>query len=261
MIGNGADAQSPFAVPGGIHIQGGGLHLQRHNAHFLQAVDAVQPLRHTHMVAVEHIGRIDVAHMVLRPVILAGFHRLAEQRVVRDGGKGAGNMELVSEIGIGAGTLRQHDVIQFNMILNGSGRPDPDDVLHAEEVEQLVGIDADGRHAHAGGHDGHLHAFVPAGIAVNAPDVIDQDGIFQKMLRDELGAQGIAGHQHGLAEANLIGHVDMGGSGEVGHNEPPYIYFVGRGHDPAEPVSTSDTVYFSETIQYSVTSYNVLIDR
>ena len=91
------------------------------------------------------------------------------------------------------------------MLLNGTGGADPDDVLHTVAVKQLVGVNADGGHAHAGSHHRDLHALVGAGITLDAPDVIDQNGIFQKVFRNELGTQGVAGHQHGFTEVAGLG--------------------------------------------------------
>ena len=49
---------------------------------------------------------------------------------------------------------------------------------------------------------------------LHAPDVVDQNGVFQKIFRNEFGAQGIAGHQHGFAEIpGLCGNM-RGGSWE-----------------------------------------------
>ena len=97
------------------------------------------------------------------------------------------------------------------MLLNGTGRAYPDDVFHAEEIKQLVGVNADGGHTHAGGHDGDLHALVKAGIAIDTPDIIDQHRVFQKVFRNELCPQRITGHQHGFAEANGVFHTDVRG--------------------------------------------------
>ena len=63
--------------------------------------------------------------------------------------------------------------------------------------------------AHAAGHDGHPLALVVAGVALDAPDVVDQLRVGEVGLRDHLGAQGVAGHQHGLAEI-LRRAADMG---------------------------------------------------
>ena len=126
---------------------------------------------------------------------------------------------MLGPVGVRAGALADDDVIEVDVLLDGAGGANPDDVLHAEHGEQLVGVDADGGHAHAGGHDGDLHALIKACVAVDAPDIIHQDGIFQEVFGDKLGAQRIAGHQNGLAEADLILDIDMGSGGEVGHNK------------------------------------------
>ena len=173
MIGDGADAQGALAVPGGVHVESRSLHFQRHDAHFPQAVHAVQPLRHTHMVAVEHIGGIDVAHMVGGPVVFRSLHRFGQKLKACDGGKGAGQVELGGKVGIGAGALRDDQIIEVDIVLNGPGGAHPDNILHTVAVIQLVGVDADGGHTHTGGHDGDLDALVGAGIALNAPDVVN----------------------------------------------------------------------------------------
>ena len=192
-IGDGADGQRPLAVPGGVQIQGGSFHFQRQHAHLLQAVHAVQSGGHALVVTVEHIGGLEVAHRVAGAVGLGGTDCLFQQIPGGDGGEGAGQMELGGEIGVGAGTLTDDQVIQLHFFLDGAGGANPDDVLHAVAVVQLVGVDADGGHAHAGGHDGDLHALVGASIALDTPDVIDEHGIFQKIFRNEFGAQGIKG--------------------------------------------------------------------
>ena len=94
------------------------------------------------------------------------------------------------------------------LFADGPGGAHPQDVLHAEEVEQLIAVNADGGHAHAAGHDAHRHALVGAGIALDAADVVDQPPVLQIGLRDELAAQGIAGHQHRFGKIPG-GRVDM----------------------------------------------------
>ena len=136
---------------------------------------------------------------------LGGLHCLGEQFPGGDGGEGAGQVELLGPVGVGAGALGNHQVIQVNILLNGAGGTYPDDVVHAVAGEQFMGVDADGGHSHAGGHDGDLHTLIGAGIALNAPDVVHQHRVFQKVFRNELGAQGIAGHQHGLAKIAGLG--------------------------------------------------------
>ena len=143
--------------------------------------------------------------MVGGPPGLGGLDCLGEQLPGGDGGEGAGQMELLGPVGVGAGPLGNHQVIEIDVVLKGSGGAHPDDVVHIVAGEQLVGVDADGGHAHAGGHDGDLHPLVGAGIALDAPDVVHQHRVLQEVLRNELRAQGVAGHKHGLAEVSGFG--------------------------------------------------------
>ena len=140
-------------------------------------------------------------------------------------------MVLSGPVGIGAGTLADDDVIQIDVILNGTGGTHADDLLYAEEVEQLVGVDADGGHSHAGSHDGNLDALVVAGVTVDTTNIVYQNGIFKESLCNKFGAQGIAGHQNGLAEADLILNIDMGSNREVGHNQ----FLLSKFHHQPDP--------------------------
>ena len=63
-----------------------------------------------------------------------------------------------------------------------------------------MGVDADGGHSHAGGHHGDGHALIAPVVALDAPDVVHQHGVFQEGFGDELGAQGVAGHQNGFGK-------------------------------------------------------------
>ena len=133
-------------------------------------------------------------------------------------------MELGGKVGIGAGALRDHQIIQVDILLNGARGADADDILHTVAVEQLVGINADGGHTHAGCHDGDLDALVGAGVALHTPDVVDEDGVFQKILGDEFAAQRVAGHQDGLAEiTGLCGNMRGGGCEHCNH---PFVSVI-----------------------------------
>ena len=138
--------------------------------------------------------------MIGRLGIFAGFDSLAEQLIGSDGRKSTGQMELVGKVAVGAGALSQHNIIQIDVVLDGAGRAYTDDVLHAIAIVQLVGVDADGRHAHTGGHNADLHALVSTGVAVDATDIVHQNGVFQEVFSNEFAAQRIAGHQHSLTE-------------------------------------------------------------
>lgn len=103
-------------------------------------------------------------------------------------------------VGVRAGTLGHHHIPQLQLGGDGTGTAHPDDVVHIVEMVELVGVDADGGHAHAGGHHGHRCSAVSAGVAVDAPDMIDQPGVFQKCFGDEFGPQRVAGHQNSLCK-------------------------------------------------------------
>ena len=115
-------------------------------------------------------------------------------------------MKLGRPVGIGAGALSQDQIVKPDMLLQRTGGAHPQDVLHTEHIVKLMGIDADGGHPHAGGHD----APVGPGIALNAPDVVHQNGVLQEGLGNELRTQGIPGHQNGFAEITGFG-VDVWG--------------------------------------------------
>ena len=73
--------------------------------------------------------------------------------------------------------------------------------------EQLVGVDADGGHAHAGGHDGHADAVIRAGVALHAADVVDEPRIFKERFGNEFRAQRVAGHQDSFGKIAFYGAV------------------------------------------------------
>ena len=88
-------------------------------------------------------------------------------------------------LGIPAIALSQNDVPDMNVRMDGPGRADAHDILHAESIVKLVGVDSDGGHAHTGGHDRHPDAMIQAGVALDAADIVHQFGTFQKVLRNE----------------------------------------------------------------------------
>ena len=68
------------------------------------------------------------------------------------------------------------------MILDGAGGADTDDVFHTVEVKQLVGVDADGGHTHAGCHNGYGNALPCAGITLYTAYIVYQNGVFKKVF-------------------------------------------------------------------------------
>ena len=200
MIGDGADAQGPLPVTGGIHIKGGRLHFQSHNPHFLQVVNPGHRFRYIRIVDIKDIGRIDISHVISCTVLSGSFHGSTQQFKGSNGGKGAGHVEIFCKIGIGTGSLSKYQIIKVHIFLNGSGRADPDNIFYIIEIIQLMGINAHGGHAHAGGHHGDSGSLVGAGVTLNTPDIIDKYGIFQIGFRNESGTEGVSGHQYGFGE-------------------------------------------------------------
>ena len=134
-----------------------------------------------------------------------------------NGSKLTGKMELCGIVGIGAGSLADDNVIQVDVLLDGTGTAYSDDVFHIKEVEQFVGINADCRHTHTGSHNRNLHALIVTGVTIDTPDVVHQNRVLQEVLCNKLGTQRITGHQNSLTEANLVLNVDMGCNREISH--------------------------------------------
>ena len=146
--------------------------------------------------------------MVRKAQLLRRFDAGFEHVIVRNGRERAGQMVLARPVGIGAGPLSNDDITQVDILLHGAGRADAHNIFHAKHSIQFPRIDTDGRHAHAGGHDGDLHTVVRSGIAMDTADVIDEDCVFQEVFRNEFRPQRVAGHENGLAEVAGLG-IDM----------------------------------------------------
>src|SRR5699024_9177686 len=58
--------------------------------------------------------------------------------------------------------------------------------------------------SHTAGHDGYGLALIQARMALDAPDVVDEPGIFQIGLRDKLGPEGIPGHEDGPGKIRRV---------------------------------------------------------
>ena len=82
--------------------------------------------------------------------------------------------------------------------MDGTGRAYTDNGLHIVEVEQFVGVNADGGHAHAVAHHAHPLAVVRAGETEHAAHIVELYGILKKFLCHEFGPERITGHNHGL---------------------------------------------------------------
>ena len=94
----------------------------------------------------------------------------------------------------------QHHVKQLGLVGIAAGRADADDVLYIVELEQLIGINADGRHTHAAAHHADGTALVSAGKAKHAAHAGHLTDILEEGIRNEFCTQGIARHQNGLCK-------------------------------------------------------------
>ena len=63
-------------------------------------------------------------------------------------------------VGLAHRTGGQHHIEQLGLFGVAAGGADADDVVHIVELEQLIGIDSDGRHTHTASHDGDFFSFV-----------------------------------------------------------------------------------------------------
>ena len=109
-------------------------------------------------------------------------------------------MELVREVRVGAGTHAEDHLTDVNGRIQSSRGADTDDVLYPEEVVELIGIDADGRHTHTARHNRYSGAFKCAGIAVDATYVVHENRIVKKRLCNEFRAERVTRHQNGAGE-------------------------------------------------------------
>lgn len=206
VVADRADGEGALAEVGGGAVERGGLHLDGHDAHLAEAGVAPGGV-------IERVGRIEVAHGHLHAQLLRALDGGHEQVKVADGGVRPAQLILAGEVRVCAGALTGDDAAELEIGAHRARRADADDVLDAVLGIELVGVDGDGRHAHAAGHHGDGHALVGAGVALHAADVVDEDGVFKKGLGDELRAQRVAGHEDGFREIAGLGVVVGGRHG------------------------------------------------
>lgn len=191
VVGDGADAEGLLLGVGRIHVQLRYLHLHGQHAHALPAVVVG-------VGGVEHVGREHVAHLVAVAHALAGLDGAARQQEVGDGGEGAGQLVLRGVVGVGAGAGGDDEVAHVEVLLDGACGAHADDGLHVVEVEELVGVDADGGAAHAVAHDADAAAVAHAGVAQHAAHLVEEHGVLQVVLGHKLDAQRVASHDDGV---------------------------------------------------------------
>lgn len=102
MVGDRADAQRTLVGVGGVGVEPGGLHLDGESAHAPPAVSIVRALG-----GIEGVVRDDVADLDINSVLVRGLDGLAQKSIVRDGGEGAGAVELVYIVGVCACALQR----------------------------------------------------------------------------------------------------------------------------------------------------------
>ena len=161
-------------------------------------------------LAVEHIRRVDVA-LNEGNALLGG--RSAQLVVQALAGQGDVPLEAAlypGVVGLAHRTGGQHHVEQLGLFGVAAGGADADDVVHIVELEQLIRIDADGRHAHAAAHHADGAALIGAGKAQHAAHTGHLTHILQEGVGNELGAQRVTGHEDRLGEIALFGAVVRG---------------------------------------------------
>ena len=89
---------------------------------------------------------------------------LDEKSEVSDAGIAVWKPQLLYITGACACAHGQHQIPDMGGLLHGSGSAHTHQLLYAIEIHQLVGIDAHGRAAHAGSHDGNGLIPVKAGV-------------------------------------------------------------------------------------------------
>ena len=130
-----------------------------------------------------------------------------KQLPIRNGGVGAGQLELRHIVAVGAGPLCDYDIPQAQVGMQRAGAAKADDIFHIIEVEQLIAVNTDGGDAHAVSHYRDRHPAVCAGVAQHSPDGIIADRGLQVVFGHELGAQRVARHQHRRGDLALLGSV------------------------------------------------------
>ena len=197
VIGHGADAEGTFAEVGGIGIEAGSLHLDAQNTHLLPFVilfgSGVKS-------GIEIVGREDIANVDVDAEGFRGVLCGREQGKIGNGGE-AVDAEIFNIIGGGAGTLGENHIQKLQIVLQAACRTDTDNIIYIIFFVELPAVDADGRDAHAGGHDGDGDVLPGASDAHDAAYIVDQGAMFQKCFSNKLRTAGIAGHENGFRDA------------------------------------------------------------
>ena len=83
--------------------------------------------------------------MIRRADLFAGRNGAAQHLIGGNGCERAVDVILVQEVRIGAGALRDDDVADVDIGVDGTGRADAHDVLHADKKNRCEWIGSDGK--------------------------------------------------------------------------------------------------------------------
>ena len=198
-----------FAQHLGVVEQRKALHLNRQAAFFVAQNFPVGGACAA-ILAVEHIGGMDGTFNQGNALLFGGSAQCVVQFL-------AGLLDVVGIAGLGHGIVAfrisagsQNHIKDLGLGGIGAGRANADDVLYPILAVQLIGVDADGRHAHAAAHHADRVALVGTGITQHAAHIGNKARVFQKGFGNKLGAQGVAGHQHGFGKIAGVGAVVWG---------------------------------------------------
>ena len=114
---------------------------------------------------------------------------------------------LVHERRVRACCLSNDDIVQVHVGLERATGAHAHETFAAELVDQLVGVQGDGRDTHTRPHDGHGRALVGAGEAQHVTHRVELLDVLQVVLGDELRAQRITRQEDRLGDRG--GGVDV----------------------------------------------------
>ena len=194
MVGKGADRKSALANLCSVHVKCRSLHLNTENAKLC-------PLHGSLFVCVvEGVGGKKVTNAVSCADLVCLLNSNLHHLVACDGSKCTLKIVLNCKVRVCACAHAEDDVTNLNVLAHSACRADTHDILNAEELEELVGIDADRGHTHTGCHYRNGNTLPEAGVALNTTNVVNELCIGEEGLCDELCSEGVAGHKHGLGE-------------------------------------------------------------
>lgn len=96
------------------------------------------------MGGIEAIAGKNIADHMLQAPFLGQFGRGGKQLPIRDGGIGAGQLELRHVIAVGAGAFGYDNIAEMQVGVQRAGAAKADNVLYIVEMEQLIAVNADG---------------------------------------------------------------------------------------------------------------------